>query len=130
MRWYRRLIAEKFDGSKTRRALGRPRVPEEIEQLVVRLAEENPTQAISTDPGSLGESGHCIDKLTMCNILRRHHMAPAPQRRKGRMGWAQFLKLHWEVLAATDLFTVAVATWHGSVTYNVLVVMDLATRRV
>ena len=74
--------------------------------------------------------GHQIDKLTVRNILRRHHMDPAPQRRKGGMGWAQFLKLHWEVLAATDFFTVEVATWHGLVTYYVLVVMELATRRV
>jgi transposase InsO family protein len=44
------------------------------------------------------------------------------------MGWAQFLKMHWEVLAATDFFTVEVATWHGLVTYYVLVVMELATR--
>jgi putative transposase len=57
-------------------------------------------------------------------------MEPAPQLRKGGMGWAQFLKLHWEVLAATDFFTVEVATWHGLVTYYVLVVMELATRRV
>jgi transposase InsO family protein len=33
------------------------------------------------------------------------------------------------VLAATDFFTVEVATWHGLVTYYVLVVMELATRR-
>jgi hypothetical protein len=46
------------------------------------------------------------------------------------MGWAQFLKMHWEVLAATDFFTVEVATWHGLVTYYVLVVMELAMRRV
>ena len=46
------------------------------------------------------------------------------------MSWAQFLKLHWEVLAATDFFTVEVATWQGLVTYYVLVVMELATRRV
>jgi hypothetical protein len=43
MRWYKRLIAQKFDGSKQRRQLGRPRVSEEIEQLVVRMSEENPT---------------------------------------------------------------------------------------
>jgi hypothetical protein len=34
------------------------------------------------------------------------------------------------VLAATDFFTVEVATWHGLVTYYVLVVMELATRHV
>jgi putative transposase len=64
------------------------------------------------------------------NILRRHSMDPAPQRRQAGMRWAQFLKLHWEVLAAMDFFTVEVAIWHGLVTYYVLVVMELATRRV
>ena len=34
------------------------------------------------------------------------------------------------MLAATDFFTVEVATWHGLVTYYVLVVLELATRRV
>jgi putative transposase len=38
--------------------------------------------------------------------------------------------MHWEVFAATDFFTVEVATWHGLVTYYVLVVMELSTRRV
>jgi hypothetical protein len=46
------------------------------------------------------------------------------------MSWAQFLKLHWEVLAVTDFFTVEVATWRGLVTHYVLVVIELATRRV
>ena len=36
--WYRRLIAKKFDGSKNRRYPGRPRVDEEIEELVVQFA--------------------------------------------------------------------------------------------
>ena len=42
MRWYKRLIANQYDGSKTRKELGRPRICEEIEQLVMRMAEENP----------------------------------------------------------------------------------------
>lgn len=33
------------------------------------------------------------------------------------MSWAQFLKIHWEVLAASDFFTVEVATWHGESTW-------------
>src|SRR5437870_13826768 len=33
MRWYKRLIAQKFDGSTQRRQPGRPRVAEEVEQL-------------------------------------------------------------------------------------------------
>ena len=41
LRWYTRLIAQKFDGSTHHRQLGRPRIAEEIEQLVLRMAEEN-----------------------------------------------------------------------------------------
>src|SRR5919109_5656520 len=130
LRWYQRLIAQKFDGSQPRRQLGRPCVAEEVEQLVVRMAEENPTWGYRRIQGALANLGHTIDKLTVRNILRRHHLEPAPQRRQGGMSWAQFLKMHWEVLAATDFFTVEVATWHGLVTYYVLVVMELSTRRV
>jgi len=94
------------------------------------MAEENPGWGYRRIQGALANLGHKIDKLTVRNILRRHHMDPAPQRRKGGMGWTQFLHMHWEVLAATDFFTVEVATWHGLVTYYVLVVMELSTRRV
>ena len=130
VRWYQRLIVQRFDGSKQRRALGRPRVAEEIEQLVIRMAEENATWGYRRIQGALANLGHYIDKLTVRNILHRHHMEPAPQRRKAGMSWSQFLKMHWEVLATTDFFTVEVATWHGLVTYYVLVMMELATRRV
>jgi transposase InsO family protein len=101
-----------------------------VEQLVLRMAEENATWGYRRLQGALAHLGHSIDKITVRNILRRYHLEPAPQRRKAGMGWAQFLKLHWEVLAATDFFTVEVATWHGLVTYYVLVVIELATRRV
>ena len=130
MRWYRRLIAQKFDGSQHRRQLGRPRVAEEIERLVVRMAEENPTWGYRRIQGAIANLGPYIDAITVRNILRRHHLDPAPQRRKEGMNWTQFLKLHWEVLAATDFFTVEVGTWHGLVTYYVLFVMELSTRRV
>jgi len=42
LRWYRQLIARKYDGSK-RRGPGRPRTAEDIAQLVVRMANESPT---------------------------------------------------------------------------------------
>src|ERR1700741_1531508 len=95
LRWYQRLIAQKFDGSQQRRPLGRPRVAEEVEQLVIRMAEENPTWGYRRIQGALANLGHVIDKLTVRTILRRHHLDPAPQRRQAGMSWAQFLKLHW-----------------------------------
>jgi putative transposase len=94
------------------------------------MAKENPTWDYRHIQGALANLGHHIDTITVRNILRRHHLEPAPQRRKAGMSWQQLLKIHWEVLAATDFFTVEVATWHGLVTYDVLVVMELSTRRV
>ena len=63
----------------------------------------------------------------IARILREHGVEPAPQRRKG-MSWATFLKSHWDVLAATDLFTVEVMTVRGLVRHHVLFVLKLSTR--
>jgi putative transposase len=41
--WYRKLIANKFDGSRIRQRVGRPRMDEEVERLVVKMAKENPS---------------------------------------------------------------------------------------
>ncbi len=130
MRWYNQLVAQKFDGSQKRNKLGRPRVSNKIEALVLQMANDNPTWGYRRIQGALKNLGHCIDKITVRNILRRHHIDPAPKRREGGVSWAQFLKVHWKVLAATDFFTVEVITWDGFVTYYVLVVMELSTRRV
>jgi hypothetical protein len=124
LHWYQRLIAQKFDGSASRQQLGRPRVAAEIAQLVVQMVEENPSWSYWWIHGALANLGYAIDAGTVRNILRRHHLDPTPQRWKAGMSWAKFLKLHWAVLAATDFFTVEVATWHGLVTYYVLFVME------
>src|SRR5215475_8954860 len=39
--WHRKLIAQKFDGSTQRKAPGRPKIDEELEALIVRIAHEN-----------------------------------------------------------------------------------------
>ncbi|HEX8879511.1 MAG TPA: hypothetical protein VF749_05745 [Candidatus Acidoferrum sp.] len=41
--WYRKLITNKFDGSRLRRGVGRPKVDQETERLVVQMARENPS---------------------------------------------------------------------------------------
>ena len=46
------------------------------------------------------------------------------------MTWKEFLKTHWNVLAATDFFTVELWTARGLVRYHVLFVIKLATREV
>jgi putative transposase len=36
--WHRKLVAKKFDGSQHRRLPGRPKIDEDLEALVVRMA--------------------------------------------------------------------------------------------
>jgi putative transposase len=121
MRWYKQLVAQKFDDSQKRNKLGRPRVSDEIEALVLHMANDNPTWGYRRIQGALANIGHYIDTITVRNILRRHHIDPAPKRRQGGMSGSPFLKMHWEVLAVTDFFTVEVVTWHGLITYYVLI---------
>ena len=45
--WYRKLLTQKFDGSKARRKVGRPQVDDDIAQLIVRMASENPGWAMT-----------------------------------------------------------------------------------
>jgi hypothetical protein len=59
-------------------------------------------------------------------MLQAAGMEPAPERRQG-MTWTEFLKVHWEVLAATDFFIVEPWTGRGLVCYHVLFVIKLAT---
>jgi transposase InsO family protein len=66
-------------------------------------------------------------RYTHLALLTEH--ACAPQRGK-KGSWETFLKAHWEVLAATDFFTVEVWTLGELVTHYVLFFIELATRSV
>ena len=127
--WYRRLVARKFDGSKQRRYPGRPRVKRELEELVVRMARENRDWGYDRIVGALGNLGHQLSDETVGNILRRHGIAPAPQRKRTTT-WKEFIRSHRAVLAGTDFFTVEVLTLRGLVTFYVLFFIHLESRRV
>lgn len=127
--WYRRLVAQKFDGSKQRRAPGRPPVEPEIEQLVVRMARENSGWGYDRIVGALANLGHEISDQTVGNVLKRHGIGPAPKRSQITT-WKDFIRAHMAVLAGVDFFTVEVLTWRGLVTYYVLFFIHLESRRV
>jgi putative transposase len=62
--WYRRLIAQKFDGSRQRSCLGRPPVQREIVESVVQMARENPVGV------TIGLSEPCPTSVTLFQIRR------------------------------------------------------------
>ena len=127
LRWHRQLVAQKW--THERRSPGRPRIMEIIADLVVRMARENRGWGYTRIQGALQNVGHRVGRTTIGNILEKNGIDPAPERGK-RTTWSQFLKAHWNVLAAADFFTVEVWGPRGLVTLYVFFVIELATRRV
>ncbi len=127
--WYRRLIAQKFDGSKRRAYPGRPPISPEIEALIVRMARENSGWGYDRIVGALANLGHRVSDQTVGNVLRGYGIAPAPKRSQ-KTTWKDFIAAHMAVLTGVDFFTVEVLTWRGLATYYVLFFLQLETRRV
>jgi putative transposase len=127
--WHRTLVAQKFDGSQKRQAPGRPTINAELEALVVRLAQENRSWGYDRLVGALANLGYTISDQTVGNILKRHGIPPAQERKKTTT-WHEFVRAHMDVLVATDFFTGEVWTWCGLVTYYVLFFIHLASRKV
>ena len=79
--WHRKLIAQKYDGSG-KRGPGRPRTADEIETLVIQVAEENRDWGYRRIQGSLSNLGHEIARSTIADILKRRGIEPAPDRKR------------------------------------------------
>jgi len=126
--WHRRLIARKYDG-RHRHGPGRPPVMAAIRQLVVRMATQNREWGYTRIQGALANLGHEVGRGSIATILKQHGIDPAPERLK-RTTWQEFLKTHWDVLAAADFFTVEVWTGAHLTRFAVLFVIELATRRI
>jgi putative transposase len=91
--WFRKLAAQKFDGSRHRRYPGRPPVGPEIAELIVRMARENSRRRCDRIAGPLRSLGHRVSDQTVGNVLHRHGIAPASKRRQ-QMSWADFIRAH------------------------------------
>src|SRR5260370_29876546 len=128
LRWHRQLIAQKYDGSG-KRGPGRPRKADEIEALVLRMAEENRLWGYRRIQGALSNLGHEIARSTIAAILQRHGIEPAPERRR-KTTWKEFLTWHWDQIVAADFFTIEVWTPRGLRRFIILFFIELSTRKV
>ena len=90
---------------------------------------ENTSWGFDRIQGGLANVRYYISDTTVGNILKAHGIEPAPNRQRTG-SWSTFLKAHWDVLAAIDFTTIEVWTKRGLVTYYLLFVMELKTRRV
>jgi hypothetical protein len=126
--WHRKLIAQKYDGSG-KRGPDRPRTADEIETLVIRMADENRDWGYGRIQGALCNLGHEIARSTIAAILKRRGIEQAPDRKR-KTTWKEFLSRHWELIVAADFFTVDVWTRRGLQRFVVLFFIQLSTRRV
>lgn len=104
MRWYRKLIAEKYYGSQNRTYADRPPIPQEIVDLVIRFKEENPRWDYKKIRDQVVYLGYTICKTSVKNILIECGYDPEPDLTV-RSTWHEFIKSHWNILVACDFFT-------------------------
>ena len=128
LRWFRKLVARKYDGS-AKRGPGRPRIRDRIADLVVQMVTENHSWGYTRIRYALHNVGITVDRNTVKRILSDHGIDPAPERWTGTP-WKSFLEAHWEALAALDFFTVEVLTLVGIIRFHVLFAIRLETRDV
>jgi len=129
LRWHRRLVAQKYDGSKNRGKYGRPRISDELGQLIVNMARNHKHLGCRRLHGYLKYLGLKASPATISRVLRSHGIEPSPHRPE-RTTWNEFIRTHWESLAAIDFFTTEIYTVLGLTRYMILFSIDYATRKV
>ncbi|GIW91747.1 MAG: hypothetical protein KatS3mg109_2179 [Pirellulaceae bacterium] len=124
LRWLHGETRPKEAASKR----GRKRTPEEVRELVLRLAREN-DWGYTRILGELKKLGiKKISRATVVNILKENGLDPGPKRGEGT--WFDFIKRHKESLIACDFFSTKVWTMSGVVEYFVLFFIHVGTRKV
>ncbi len=119
LRWAKQQAELKYGSSGKRRTPGRPRTSEEVEQLIVTLAQENKRWGVHRISGELKKLGIKCSPQTVLNILNRNGILPA-SKQSNIMSWADFIETHRKVAASADFFTAEVFTPMGFVTFYVL----------
>src|SRR2546429_8661341 len=112
--WNRKCTDQLVDTSKSLKSVGRPRVDKEIEDLVIRMAQENRAWGYERIVRALANLGYTVSDQTVGNILKRHSISPAPERTK-TVTWREFVRIQMDVLRATDFLTSEVWLWFGLV---------------
>ena len=126
LRWHRDLVRKKWTYASSGKRGGRPSTDAELEALVLRLARENGWGGGKLQ-GELKKLGYSISETTLRDILRRHGIPPAPERKRRATSWRTFLKHYRHQILACDFFTVETLRLQ---TLYVFFFIEVGTRRV
>ena len=124
LRWHRELIRRKWTYGRGK-GPGRPPIDPAIEELILRLARENPRWGCVRIQGELRGLGIRIGASTIRSILRRSGIGPSP--RGLGPSWSEFLRAQARGILACDFLTVETA-WLR--TLYVFFFIEIDTRRV
>ena len=129
MRWYRKLIAKKYDSSKKPRRIGRPEIPPHHCKLILKLARENKSWGSLRIHGQLKALNIEVSHEAIRQLLRKHGFSP-DGKKQSQGTWRAFIKRHKDVLWATDFFTCELLNLKGIKTIYILFFIHIQTRRV
>src|SRR6266540_1951508 len=102
LRWHRDLVRRRW--TYAGRRLGRPPLASQRQQLILRLAAENPSWGYKRIQGELVALGMPLSASSVWNVLHRHGIEPAP--RRVSVGWREFLRQQAAAILECDFFTV------------------------
>jgi putative transposase len=122
--WHQRLVKQKWTHPPSP---GRPPLPEEIRDVIIRLGTENHQWGFRRVHGELRRLGHKVSPATVRRVLRAAGLGPAPRRQPARGEWTAFLTAQASGLLATDLFHLDTI---GLQRLYALFVMEVRTRTV
>jgi putative transposase len=123
LRWHRCLVAGAW--TYQHRGTGRPPLDQELQQLILRLARENPRWSYQRIRGELIRLGVRVSATAIRTTLRRRGLDPTP--RPTATTWRAFLRRQAAGIVACDFFTVD-SVWLRRLC--VLFFIELGTRRV
>jgi putative transposase len=99
--WHRRLVARKWTHPNHG---GRPRLNDDLDDLIAQLASENPSWGYVRIQGELRKLGHHVSRASIQRLLRHRRIPPAPQR--SNTTWRQFLRTQADTILACDFLHV------------------------
>jgi putative transposase len=121
--WHRDLVRRRW--RHPRRATGRPPLPAETRELILRLARENPRWGYPRIAGELAKLAIRVSPTSIARVLRGSGLHPAP--RSSGPTWREFLRAQASGVLACDFFCVDTI---GLRTVYVFFCIELDTRRV